>query len=128
VAVGLQVSPLPWGCRASSLPSLSRWQGIYNYITCLIVHTSSIQVFDANTAYVPQGAGVMVNINGGRAMEFLDPPTYARFVEQGIRPRGLLSFDEHGNKVREFLPPSADTNIQQYGVSQVLLPWCVGVP
>lgn len=66
----------------------------------------------------------MVNINGGRAMQFLDPPTYARFVELGISPRGMLSFDEHGNKVREFVPPAFEGNIEKYGVSQVLLPWC----
>lgn len=81
-------------------------------------------MLDANTNYVPQGAGVMININGGRAMQFLDPTTYSKFLDLGIRPSGLLAFDEHGNKVREFVPPPVhNKNMEQYGVSQVLVPW-----
>ncbi len=74
---------------------------------------------------MPQGAGVLVNINGGRAMQYLDAPTYERFATHGIEIRGMQSLDELGNLVFAHPGMPAAAMKAQYGVQHIMLPWCV---
>ena len=48
------------------------------------------QVFEAAPDYRPQGAGVLVNLNGQHAIEAIDPELYRRCCPQAITGAMLI--------------------------------------
>lgn len=43
------------------------------------VQALALQVFESAPEYRPQGAGVLVNLNGQNALEAIDPQLYERY-------------------------------------------------
>lgn len=57
-------------------PVASRQCPIRRPLECALV--ACMQVCESSPEYIPQGAGVLVNLNGQHALEAIDPALYER--------------------------------------------------
>ncbi|BDA46002.1 probable FAD-dependent urate hydroxylase [Coccomyxa sp. Obi] len=84
-----------------------------------------IKVFESAHEYRPQGAGVLVNLNGQNALEAIDPQLYARMKSRSVSVLGGETMDKDGKNgtFREMGKMFGLNLKEKYGKSLFFLGW-----
>ncbi|KAG2498560.1 hypothetical protein HYH03_003311 [Edaphochlamys debaryana] len=83
-----------------------------------------LKVFEAAPAYREQGAGVLVQANGGRALEALDPRIMHRLVSVGTITSGMVPYnDTTGEKLPWVNGKNPMADLDAMGYANVLVLW-----
>ncbi len=61
-----------------TLLTVAKNAGFEQVYRCIFTEALHLQVFESAKEYTPQGAGVLINLNGQNALEAIDPQLYER--------------------------------------------------
>ncbi|CAL5227826.1 g10854 [Coccomyxa viridis] len=86
-----------------------------------------VKVFESAPSYTPQGAGVLINLNGQNALEAIDPELFQRMKAQSVSVIGSVSLNKDGSKedFRDMRASFTDGGSfqERYGKSMFFLGW-----
>lgn len=68
-------------CRVQARPlcMVTVQSKLCTFIAVNLTGAYALQVFEAAPSYTPQGAGVLINLNGQNALEAIDPELFNRY-------------------------------------------------
>lgn len=83
-----------------------------------------VKVFEAVEQLRPMGAGVLLNINGYRALQAIDQGVYHRLVDMAVEMGPMVWHLENGQPMTApMMAWQHEENRAKFGVTQAVVPW-----
>eukprot|EP00854_Cymbomonas_tetramitiformis_P012053 gene12053-14241_t len=91
----------------------------------LLVHdvAESAEVFEAASENREHGAGVLMNINGWRALQSIAPAAVPILDEKARALQSMVWHDEAGNEMRKVSPFDSEASMAEFGYAQKIASW-----
>lgn len=83
----------------------------------------SVKVFEAASENREHGAGVLMNINGWRALQSIAPAAVPILDEKARALVSMVWHDEAGNQLRKASPFDSEASMAQFGYAQKIASW-----